>query len=324
MAFRAGSGNFSKGEIAEELVGRVDVSAYQAGLRRARNVVILKYGGVTKRPGTRLVAEVHDDSAPVRLVPFQFSLTQTYALELGQGYMRPAAMGGMVIEDRLTIEGVTPGATTIIEAAYHAYEVSDQVYFEGVEGIVELNGRVGRVVSVPDSGHYEIDVDSSGFSAFTGDTGGTTRTAPAPPPPPPPPVPPPPPTPPPPDVGGGGGGGGFCVADDTLILLAGGIEKEARFLKAGHLVHTRHADTMEWGDYPIEAIEIAWRPVYKAKGYPRATAEHPFRIDGRWVTMAEIGTPDGSAWVAKITVADAHSYVSAGVLSHNKTAEPRE
>ena len=318
MAYRVGQANFSKGEISEELVARVDVPQYATALRRARNVVILKYGGVTKRPGTRLVAEVYDDSAPVRLMAFQFSLTQTYALELGQGYMRPAAMGGMVIEERLTIEGVTPGATTIIEAAYHAYEVGDQVYFEGVEGMVELNGRVGRVVSVPDSGHYEIDVDSSGFSAFTGDTGGTTRTAPAPPPPPPPPVPPPPPPPPPPDVGGGGGFGGFCVVDDSLILLPGAVQKEARFLKAGHLVHTQHAETMAWGDYPIEAVEIAWMPVFKADGYPRATGDHPFWINGAWVKMRDIGVPDGKAWVAKITVADAHTYVSAGVLSHNK------
>ncbi|GAA0335385.1 hypothetical protein GCM10009087_52240 [Sphingomonas oligophenolica] len=398
MAFRAGSANFSKGEISEELIGRVDVPAYQTALRRARNVVILKYGGVTKRPGTRLVAEVYAGSSlaqvtasiaagvmtvsavasgalaagqslsgagvadgtiidaqltgttggtgtysvspsqtvagtamsangkqPVRLMPFQFSLEQTYALELGQGYMRPAAQGGMVIEDKIAITAITLGATTIVAAAYHDYHVGDQVYFSGIAGTIELNGKIGRVLSVIDTNHFVVDVDSSGFSAFTADTGGAARTGPPPPPPPPPPVPPPPPPPPPPDTGGGGyGGGGWCVADDTPILLADGSEIEARLLKVGMLVRTQHEDSLEWGDYPVEAIELAWQPVFSAEGFPRATGEHLFRIGGAWVRMDSIGVPDGSAWVAKIAVADARSYVSAGILSHNKRADGPE
>ena len=401
MAFRAGSANFSKGEISEELIGRVDVPAYQTALRRARNVVILKYGGVTKRPGTRLVAEVYAGDSlaqitasiaaevmtvtaiasgalaagqalagagvadgtiidaqltgtsggtgtysvspaqtlaatamsakgkqAVRLIPFQFSLEQTYALELGQGYMRPAALGGMVIEDKIAITAITRGATTLVAAAYHAYHVGDQVYFSGIAGMVELNGKIGRVLSVVDAGHFVVDVDSSGFSAFTADTGGSARSAPPPPPPPPPPVPPPPPPPPPPDTGGGGYGGGvgggWCVVDDTPILLADGSEIEARLLKVGMLVRTRNEDSLEWGDYPVEAIELAWQPVFSAQGFPRATAEHQFWIEGSWVRMDSIGIPDGSAWVAKIAVADARSYVSAGILSHNKRADGPE
>ena len=392
MAFRTGSANFSKGEIAEELIGRVDVAAYQTALRRARNVTLLKYGGVTKRPGTRFVAEAYAGNSVaqvtasiaagvmtvtavvngslvegqslsgagvvadtmlgtqltgstggigtysvtpvqtvastaisaigkqlVRLMPFQFSLEQTYALEVGQGYMRPAALGGMVIEDKITITAITLGATTLIAAAYHDYQVGDQVYFDGIVGTTELNGKICRVLSIVANVSFVVDIDSTGFTAFDSDTGGTTRTAPPPPPPPPPPVPPPPPPPPPPETGGGGYGyRWWCVADDTLILMAGGVEKQARLLKVGELVHTQREDTMEWGDYPVEAIDLAWRPVLCAEGFPRATAEHLFWIDGSWVRMDAIGVPDGSAWVAKITIADAHTYVSAGILSHNK------
>lgn len=202
---RVGQPNFSKGEIAEELVARIDVAAYSTALRRARNVTILKYGGVTKRPGTRLVAEVYADSG-VRLMPFQFSLTQTYALEMGQGYMRPAAQGGLVLEDKLTIEGITFGVTTTIHASYHGYAVGDQIYYSGTS-IPELDGRIGRVVAVADAHHYSVDIDSAGFTTLTADTGGTIRVAAPTPPPAPPVVPPPAPTPTPPDTGGGGGSG---------------------------------------------------------------------------------------------------------------------
>jgi hypothetical protein len=400
MTTRIGQANFSKGELSEDLIARIDVAAYSTGLRRARNVVILKYGGVTKRPGTRFVAQVYKDRndstfqgeiagtvltvyedddhpitgpvmvgqtvsgagvadgttitalgtgtggagtysvapaqspavpitdlsatspAPVRLMPFQFSLEQTYALEMGLGYMLPAALGGLVIEDKLMIEAIMLDAVTTIQAAHHAYQVGDQVYFEGIAGTVEMNGRVARVVSIVDAAHFAVDIDSTHFTPFTGDSGGTTRTVAPAPPPPPPPVPPPPPPPPPPPVGGGGGAhGGFCVADDTMILRADGSEVEARFLKIGTLLRTRHEDTLEWGDYPVEAIELACCPVLRATidGVEiRATAEHLFRIDGAWVRMDAIGVPDGSAWVAKIAVAEAHTYVSAGILSHNK------
>lgn len=189
MAFRVQQANFSKGEIAEELVARIDVASYSTALRRAENVIILKYGGVTKRSGTRLVSEVYLDQG-VRLIPFQFSLTQTYALEMGQGYMRAAAAGGMVIEEKLNIVSITRGTTTIIEAAYHEFSVGDQVYFSGIEGCEDLNGKIGRVFSVPDASHFVINLDTSGYDAFTLDTGGITRTAPPLPPPPPPVVPP--------------------------------------------------------------------------------------------------------------------------------------
>jgi hypothetical protein len=179
---RVGQPNFSKGVISEELVARVDVPAYSTALRRGDNVIILKYGGVTKRPGTRLVAEVYDDDG-VRLMPFQFSLEQTYAIEMGQGYARFAANGGLVLEDKLTVEGVLYGYPTTIAASYHGYEVGDQIYYSETS-VPELDGRVGRVVAVPDPHTYRVDIDSTGFTTLTADSGGTIRVG-APPPPPP-------------------------------------------------------------------------------------------------------------------------------------------
>lgn len=319
---RTGGPNFSKGEISEDLLGRVDVATYATGLRRARNVIGLKYGGVTKRPGTRLVAEVYDASQPVRLMPFQFSLEQTYVLEMGQGYMRPAANGGLVLEDRLTITAITLGTTTRITAAFHAYEVGDQVYFQDIAGTVELNGRIGRVSSVPNANQFFVDINSSGFSAFTADSGGVTRSIAPPPPPAPPPVPPPPTPTPPPDTGGGGYGGGYCVVDDAPILMADGSTCWGAYLTEGMIVRTQHETSLEWGDYPIQAIERAFLPVFRADGLPRATADHRFWIDGAWVRMRDLGEADGSAWVVKLTVRSAHTYVTVDakgrhILSHN-------
>jgi hypothetical protein len=207
MAYRVGQAVFAKGEISDELVARFDVGSYKTALRKALNVVILKYGGVTKRPGTRLVAPVYKDQG-VRLMPFQYSLEQTYVMEMGQGYMRLAALGGMVIEEKLTITSVTRGATTTIGVAFHGYSVGDQVYFSGVQGCEDLNGKIVTVLSVPDANTIVVNLDTRDYGAFTGDTGGITRTGAPPAPPADPVVPPPAADPPPPDLGGWGDGRG--------------------------------------------------------------------------------------------------------------------
>lgn len=206
MAYRIAQPSFSKGEIAPDLYGRFDVDAYAQSLRLARNVVILKYGGVTKRPGTRLVAEVHDASQPVRLVPFKFSIEQAYALELGQGYMRVAAAGGLVLNEELAIAGITNEAQARVTAAYHGYSVGQAVFLSGIEGAMgdELNFRFFPVVEVVDDNVFRIAVNTTGMAAFTGATGGITRTADPVPDPVDPVVPDPVEPPPPPQTGGGG------------------------------------------------------------------------------------------------------------------------
>jgi len=219
--FRAGQPNFSRGEIGPELRGRFDVDAYSAGLEAARNVIVLKYGGLTKRPGTRLVAEIIDASEPTRVIPFQFSLTQTYALEMGQGYMAPCALGGRTLEEELEITNITNATFAQLTAAYHGYSVGDLAYVTGVEGELGeyLNGRSWPVYSIVDTDNFTIEANTAALDPFTAATGGITRVGAPPPPPPPPPVPPPPPTPTPPPIGGGGGGGfgGGTLGDGGAI-----------------------------------------------------------------------------------------------------------
>ncbi len=219
MNFRASQPNFSRGELGPYLRERYDVDAYQAGVKRARNVVILKYGGLTKRPGTRLVAEVIDPSEPTRLIPFQFSLEQTYALELGQGYMAPCALGGRVVEEELIITGITAAANAQITAAYHEYDAGDLLYLDGIAGAMGdlLNNRTWEVVADTGTNTFTINADTTGLT-FTSATGGITRVG-APTPPPAPPTVPPPVTPPePPEVyyGGGGGFGGRLIGDGEI------------------------------------------------------------------------------------------------------------
>lgn len=177
MNYRNIQPNFSRGELAPDLYGRFDVDAYNAALKQARNVIVLKYGGLTKRPGTELVGEAINADEPGRLIPFQFSLEQTYALEFGQGYMAPCALGGRVVEQELAISAISAAANAQVTAAYHGYSVGDPVALTGIAGDMGslLNNRTFEVQSVVDVDNFTIDADTTGLT-FTSATGGVTRT----------------------------------------------------------------------------------------------------------------------------------------------------
>lgn len=181
--------NFSKGEIAPVLHGRIDTQQYAAGLKTARNFLVQKYGGITFRPGTRLVGVWDDPTEPLKFMPFQFSIDQSYVLVMGQGMMRPVALGGYVIEQNTKITDITLGNPTAMEVPLHGYAVGDRIYLSGIVGTTQLNGRTVTVTAVPDADNIEVDIDSTGFGAFVS-SDGTLNVAPPPPPPAPPVVPP--------------------------------------------------------------------------------------------------------------------------------------
>ena len=77
--------NFATGELDPLLRSRVDLEQYNNALAKATNVLIQPQGGLRRRPGTKHILELPNSSTPsagngVRLVPFQFSVTDSYML----------------------------------------------------------------------------------------------------------------------------------------------------------------------------------------------------------------------------------------------------
>lgn len=72
--------NFTSGEVSPRLLGRTDIAKYYNGVSRLENFIVQQHGPITRRPGTRFVADNISGSAQTRLVPFQFSVTQTFML----------------------------------------------------------------------------------------------------------------------------------------------------------------------------------------------------------------------------------------------------
>lgn len=99
---------FNAGELSPLLEGRTDIAKYYSGCRTLENFLVLSYGGVTRRPGSEFIASAKAADEAVRLIPFEFSITQAYILEFGDEYMRVYRNGGQILDGGSPFEIATP------------------------------------------------------------------------------------------------------------------------------------------------------------------------------------------------------------------------
>lgn len=100
--------SFNAGIFSPRLYGRTDLERYFSGLEICENFIIKPYGGVERRPGSYYVAEVKTSSKDTRLIPFQYSTTQAYVIELGDQYMRFYKDNGQITSSGSAVEIATP------------------------------------------------------------------------------------------------------------------------------------------------------------------------------------------------------------------------
>jgi hypothetical protein len=100
--------NFTSGELSPRLDGRNDLAKYSSGAKTVSNMVIYPHGSAARRPGTTFVREVKDSTKQTRLIPFEFSTTQTYILEFGNQYIRFFKDGGIILSGSTPYEISTP------------------------------------------------------------------------------------------------------------------------------------------------------------------------------------------------------------------------
>ena len=80
--------NFSTGELDPLLRSRIDLNQYYNALETASNVFILPQGGVKRRDGLRFTHQLPSAAGPengVRLIPFEFNVSDTYMFAITAG-----------------------------------------------------------------------------------------------------------------------------------------------------------------------------------------------------------------------------------------------
>ena len=169
--------NFTAGELSEELFGRVDIAKYNNGAETLENFMVMPHGGISRRPGTRFVKEVKSSAAKTRLIPFEFSTTQAYCIELGNLYARFYKEQGAILEANKTISGATKANPCVITATSHGYSNGDEVYITSVVGMTELNGKYYKIKNKATNTFELTDIDDVNINSSAFTTYGSAGTA---------------------------------------------------------------------------------------------------------------------------------------------------
>lgn len=84
---------FNAGELSDQIDARSDVEKYEAGCRHLENFIPRIYGGAERRPGTEFIYDAKNTplsvaNTVVRQIPFIYSTSIAYTVELGNKYAR--------------------------------------------------------------------------------------------------------------------------------------------------------------------------------------------------------------------------------------------
>lgn len=168
--------SFARGELTPKLHGRVDVEHYALGLATATNWIVIRQGGIRRRPGFRYIHPVRDSSVKARLAKFEFNAEQAYALCFNGGYIRFFTLGGIVTQASQAISGITKANPAVVTyAGADTYANGDRVLLSGIVGMTELNNREATVANVNAGANtFELSgINSTGYTTYV--SGGTVK-----------------------------------------------------------------------------------------------------------------------------------------------------
>jgi len=143
--------NFSTGELDPLLRSRVDQEFYNNALAKATNVLIQPQGGLRRRPGTKHILELPNSGlssagAGVRLVPFQFSVNDSYMLCFTSERM-------YVIKNGAVVPNINGTAANYLDTTITASMVDDMCWTQSADTLIVVHPNLQplRITRTTDS-----------------------------------------------------------------------------------------------------------------------------------------------------------------------------
>lgn len=129
--------NFSTGELDPLLRARVDLQQYNNALAKATNVVVQPQGGIRRRPGLKHILELPNSSTPsagngVRLVPFEFSVDDSYMLCFTHNRM-------YVIKDGVVITNINASGNNYATTSIGSSIVDDMCWTQSADTMIVVH-----------------------------------------------------------------------------------------------------------------------------------------------------------------------------------------
>jgi len=164
--------NFTGGELSPRLDGRNDLTKYASGCKTLENLIVYPHGAAARRPGTSFVAETANSSSKSRLIPFEFSTTQTYMLEFSNLKIRVYKDNGAVLESDKTITDITQANPAVVTSTAHGYSNGDEILITEVVGMTEVNSKRFIIADVATNtfslkNKDSVAINSTAYTAYS-------------------------------------------------------------------------------------------------------------------------------------------------------------
>jgi len=163
--------NFNAGELSTLVNARTQFERYFNGSETIQNFVTLVQGLLIRRKGFRFIGEAKYSTKKARLIRFEFSTVQTYAIELGEGYLRFYSQQGRVLDNSTTITGATNANPVVITDTGHPYSDGDEIIIQNVGGMTEINNKKFTVANKTANTYELAGIDGTSYGTYT--SGGT-------------------------------------------------------------------------------------------------------------------------------------------------------
>lgn len=169
--------SFAGGEISDELYSRVDLDKFQTAVALLLNCWVKPQGPAQNRPGFRYVQQAKYRDRTSRLLRFEYSTQQTFALEFGHLYVRFHSQGATLLEPAINLVYVSSAAVGVFNTgSAHNYSVGQWVQLRNIPSMPELEGRWGIVATLPSASSFTltdlqgVPISTLGVGIYTGGT----------------------------------------------------------------------------------------------------------------------------------------------------------
>ena len=117
MKYRYVQNSFTSGELHPRLDGRTDLEEYAKGVSTLENFITFRQGGVSRRMGSRYVADLSPvaDTSYVGLVPFIFSKKESYNITIEAKTVDPTTPGDTLRFKIYSSSGALVNITTTLD-----------------------------------------------------------------------------------------------------------------------------------------------------------------------------------------------------------------
>lgn len=162
--------SFNTGEISPLLFGRQDLEKYASALATCFNAIPLAQGPWTRRPGTIFHHGARHNDKLSRVLPFQYSVTQTYILEFGNLYVRFHTDHGVLTATGQSITSISKANPGVVTKNSHGYSNGNRLNLYTIVGMRQLQNREVIVAGATANTFELTDVDGNNINTTNYDT----------------------------------------------------------------------------------------------------------------------------------------------------------